>query len=120
MKNDLEIIKELTDELMAVSRVPPFSFAIAYDAKTEPARVTVHCIIKNGTMGAVEFTSIIAARAWVWSALAEGYTVTRVIGRRHDDSFTASLARRQSRYVRKAKYDAMTKAEREAEDEIPF
>lgn len=116
---DSEIIKELVDELMIVQRTAPFEFGIYYDAKKEPARVTVHSVVKNGTMGTFKTMIPRAARDWVEDALREGYTVARIIGR--DDSYQGSLSRRRQSHEWKSKRAAMTPQQiRDEEDEIPF
>jgi hypothetical protein len=117
---DTAIVAELADELIRCHRLAPFRFGIYYDAKKEPARVTVHKVVKNGTMGQVEFTTADAGRKWCVKALTEGYTVERIL----DSRITlvdASLSRRRRMYEQKAKYNAMTPAQRQAlDDEIPF
>ena len=116
---DTEIIVELVLELIDVQRVAPFRFGIHYDANKEPARVTVHRVTANGTMGEVEFRTAAASRAWCESALREGYTVERLISRH--DVHPATLSRRKRYYEQKFKYNAMTPAQRqELDDDIPF
>lgn len=117
--SDALIEAELVAELIACSRVPPFRFGICYDAKSEPARVTVHKVVKNGTTGEVEFKTEKAARQWCTDALRQDYTVERLIGR--DTLVSATVARRRRMYEQKIKYLLMTQAERHAlDDEIPF
>lgn len=117
--SDAEIIAELVLELIGVQRVAPFKFGIRYDANNEPARVTVHKVTANGTMGQVEFKTMAASRAWCESALKEGYTVERLISRH--DVHQATLARRKRYYEQKIKYEAMSQGERKVlDDEIPF
>jgi len=119
MITDSEIVKELVEELVSVQRVAPFKFGIYYDAKNEPARVTVHRVIRNGTMGIVEFERIASARFWCDDALREGYEVERLTPR-GECLGSSSVSRRRRYYEQKAKYDAMTPEQREIEDEIPF
>ena len=117
--SDAEIVAELTAELIRCHRLAPFRFGISYDAKKEPARVTVHKVVKNSTMGEVEFNSEVAARKWCEAALKEGYTVERLLGR--DTLDDASVSRRRRMYEQKVKYAAMSPAEQKAlDDEIPF
>ena len=117
--SDLLIEAELVDELIRVHRLAPFRFGICYDAKSEPARVTVHKVVKNGTMGEVEFKTEKAARQWCTDALRQDYTVERLIGR--DTLVSATVARRRRMYEQRVKYQAMTTAQRQAlDDEIPF
>jgi hypothetical protein len=117
--SDAEIIAELVLELIDVQRVAPFKFGIRYDANNEPARVTVHKVTANGTMGQVEFKTMAASRAWCESALKEGYTVERLISRH--DAHQATLSRRKRYYEQKIKYEAMSQTERKAlDDDIPF
>jgi hypothetical protein len=116
---DTEIIAELVLELIDAQRIAPFKFGILYDAKKGPARVTVHKITNNGTMGRVEFSNAAASRMWCAVALKEGYTVVRIIGR--DDMHQATLSRRKWHYEQNIKYNAMTPAQRQTlEDEVPF
>ena len=117
--SDAEIAVELADELIRVHRVAPFRLVIHYDAKKEPARVVVHKVVKNSTMGEVEFAAPDAARKWCESALREGYAVERLVGR--DVLESNSVSRRRRFYEQRAKYQAMTPAQRQAlDDEIPF
>jgi hypothetical protein len=117
---ETEIVVELTEELIRCHRLTPFRLGIYYDAKKEPARVTVHKVVKNGTMGEVEFNSEAAARKWCETALKEGYTVERLIGR-GESLVDASVSRRRRMYEQKIKFNAMTPAQRQAlDDEIPF
>lgn len=116
---DGEIAVELTVELIRSHRIAPFRFGIYYDAKKEPARVPVHKVVKNGTMGEVEFKSVGEACVWCERALNAGYTVERLVGRDALDS--ASVSRRRSMYEQQAKYKAMTPEQRKIEDDsIPF
>ena len=117
--SDAEIITELAEELIRVHRIPPFRFGILYDAKQGPARVTVHKVVKKGTMGEVEFPSAFVAYQWCMAALHEGYTVERLLGR--DVLDDASVSRRRRMYEQRVKFAAMTPAERKVlDDEIPF
>ena len=116
---DTEIAIELALELFNAQRIAPFKFGIYYDAKKGPARVPVHKITNNGTMGQVEFASAATSRMWCAVALKEGYTVVRIIGR--DDMHQATLSRRRRYYEQKIKFQAMTPTQRQAlDDEIPF
>ncbi len=110
--SDTEIAIELAEELIRSRRLHPYRFRIYYDAKREPARVAVHRVVKNGTAGETEFTSIPAARIWCESALKNGYVVERVIGR---ECVSASLARRRRSYEYRAKKPVDTD-----DDSIPF
>lgn len=118
MVNDDSVIAELVGELMNAHRLAPFKFGIFYNAKAEPARVKVHAVERNGTMGTVVFPSPRAARAWAADALREGYEVVRIVWRH--DFVHASLSRRKRYLEQKAKYDAMSPAEKAIDDEIPF
>ena len=117
--SNTEIIAELVRELIDVQRIAPFKFGIYYDAKTGPARVSVHKITNGGTMGQVEFASATASQMWCESALKEGYTVMRIIAR--NDMHQATLSRRKRYYEQKIKFNAMTPEQRKIEDDsIPF
>ena len=117
--SDSEIAIEVAAELFGAQRVSPFRFGIYYDAKKEPARVTVHRVVKNGTMGEVEFTTPASARIWCENALREGYTVDRILGR--DYSVSGSVQNRRRYYEQMAKREAMTPQQlRDEDDSIPF
>lgn len=115
---DSEIAVILAAELIRKQPVAPFKLAIYYDAKKEPPRVKVHSVIRGGTMGAVEFTSALAARRWLEEALREGYRVVRLY-RDHDRGYDVATYRLhlERTYARAA----MTPEQRKIEDdEIPF
>ena len=96
------MIEQLVKELFDCHRTPPFVFGIYFDAKAGPARVKLHRIVKQGTMGVVDFNVPRAALAWCRAALLEGYTVVRIVGR--DVVWSARLG----------------PPRRDVEDEIPF
>ncbi len=115
-----EIIAELVHELIDVQRIAPFKFGIYYNANEGPARVPVHKITNGGTMGQVEFASATASRMWCGSALKEGYTVARIMGR-GDVLADFSVSRRRRYYEQRIKLQSMTPAQRKADDDsIPF
>jgi len=119
MKSDDEIIADLTGELLAAFRVPPYKFGIECDAKNEPTRVRVHRIEKAGKQGTVEFTNIREARTWVGNALHAGYPVSRIVGRVPIEEVSVEWRRNT---LRRAEERAkLTSAQLQAmDDEIPF
>ncbi len=118
--SDGDIAQAVADELMNVSRLPPYKLAVWHNAKAGPCALPVHSVIDNGRMCSVVYQKENEARLWIVKALRMGYTVARQDGRdwflhRH----SVADIRRGLDY--RAKSAAMTPAERQAEDsEIPF
>jgi hypothetical protein len=117
LPSDTEIAIEVALELISVQRVAPFKFGIYYDAKKEPARVTVHRVVKAGTMGVYESNVLTAARIWCECALKEGYEVVRLTS---GQDVSGSVERRRRYYQQKIKFQAMSPAERQKLDDVPF
>lgn len=118
LPSDTEIAIEVALELINVQRIAPFKFGIYYDAKKEPARVTVHRIAKSGTMGVYESNVLRAARIWCEQALKEGYEVVRLTS---GADTSGSVERRRRYYQQKIKFQSMTAAERrKLDDDVPF
>jgi len=118
--NDSDIAQAITDELLQVSRLPPYKLAVWHKAKEGPCALPVHSIIDNGRMCMVVYQNPHEAGQWIVKALRMGYIVARQEGRdwllhRH----SVADIRRALDY--RAKRAQMTPAERQAEDdEIPF
>jgi len=111
--SDAEIVVELAAELIGIQRVAPFRLGIYYNAKIEPARVTVHKVVKNGTMGQVEFNSLVPARIWCEGALIEGYSVVRLVAGAEREASVSKRRRYYEQVERRQQSDI-------DDDEIPF
>lgn len=117
--SDADIAQTIADELMNVRRLPPYSLAVWHDAKAGPCALPVHSVIDRGRMCAVVYQSASDARNWIVKALRMGYTVARQEGRDWNlHRYSVADVRRDLEY--RARRAAMTPAQIQAEDEIPF
>ena len=119
--NNFALIRTLTAQLLDV-RGPPFRLSINHNVGP-PKNIAcpLEYNFRHGRDVGIETYDRTYAVNWIGMALMKGYHVERLSPRRYEVVEAAHLRSARGQAIRRAEWEAMTPAQREAEDrEIPF